>query len=87
MGNLERRLSKELKGNYPLGQNYFETEEAFLFRHEYETTWNFDSDKNLSEYEQGESEVCVKGRLKCCLHFLEEIGGNQNVLDVIEKRI
>ena len=75
---------KELKDKYPLDQSYFESEEAFFFRHEYKTTSNFDFDKNLSEYEQGESEMCVKSRLKRCLHFWQEIGANENVLDVIE---
>ena len=75
---------KELKDKYPLDQNYFEMEEAFLFRYEYKVTSNFDFDKNLSEYEKGESEICVKGRLKLCLHFWQEIGANENVLDVLE---
>ena len=44
---------KELKDKYPLDQNYFEMEEAFLFRYEYKVISNFDFDKNLSEYEQG----------------------------------
>ena len=38
----------------------------------------------MSEYEQGESEICVKGRLKRCLHFWQKIGADENVLDVIE---
>ena len=75
---------KELKDKYPLDQSYFEMEEAFFFRLEYKITSNFDFDKNLSEHEQGESEICVKGRLKRCLHFWQEIGANENVLDVIE---
>ena len=74
---------KELKDKYPLDQNHFETEEAFFFRLEYKITSNFDFDKNLSEYVQGESEICVKGRLKR-LHFWQKIGANENVLDVIE---
>ena len=57
---------KELKDKHPLDQSYFETKEAFFFRLEYKITSNFDFDKNLSEYEQGESEICVKGRFKCC---------------------
>ena len=67
---------KELKDKYPLDQNYFETEEAFFFRLKYKISSNFDV--------QGESEICVKGRLKRCLHFWQEIGANENVLDVIE---
>ena len=80
-GKSGKTSSKEL---YPLDQNCFETEEAILFKNEYEATSNFDFDKNLSKYDQGESEVCVNGRLKCCLHFWEEIGANENVLDVKE---
>ena len=75
---------KELKDKYPSDQSYFETEEAFFFRLEYKITSNFDFDKNLSEYEQGESEICVKGRLKRRLHFWQEIGVDENVLDIIE---
>ena len=51
---------KELKDKYPLDQNYFETEEAFLFRYEYKVTSNFDFDKNLSEYKKEKVKFVLK---------------------------
>ena len=40
-------------------------------------------DKNFSEYEQGESESFVEGRLKNSFSFWQNIGASQTVLDTI----
>ena len=45
--------SKELKDEYPLDQNYFETEEAFLFGNEYEATSNFEFTKTCPNTNKG----------------------------------
>ena len=59
----------------------FDVDEQFLIENEQYVVDGVDLCKNLSEYEQGETEVLVKGRLKESVSFREKIGADSKVLE------
>ena len=62
-----------------------DVDEQFLIENEPHIVDRVDLCKNLSEYEQGETEVLVKGRLKESVSFWEKIGEDSKVLEIISQ--
>ena len=77
---------KDMKDEYSC--NFYkniDVDEQFLIENEQHVVDGVDLCKNLSEYEQGETEVLVKGRLKESVSFWEKIGAGSKVLETISK--
>ena len=75
---------KDMKDEYSC--NFYkniDVDEQFLIENEQHVIDGVDLCKNLSEYEQGETEVLVKGRLKESVSFWEKIGTRSKVLKII----
>ena len=70
--------------NYNFNKN-IDVDEQFLIENEQHIVDGVDLCKHLSEYEQGETEVLVKGRLKESVSFREKIGGGSKVLEIISQ--
>ena len=62
-----------------------DVDEQFLIENEQHVIDGVDLCKNLNEYEQGETEVLVKGRLKESVSFWEKIGTGSKVLEIISQ--
>ena len=62
-----------------------DVDEQFLIENKQHVIDGVDLCKNLSEYEQGETEVLVKGRLKESVSFWEKIGTGSKVLEIISQ--
>ena len=62
-----------------------DVDEQFLIENEQHVIDGVDLCKNLSEYEQGETEILVKGRLKESVSFWEKIGIGSKVLEIISQ--
>ena len=70
------------KYDYVSGKS-IDSEEEFLVNFDQDAVQGINLDKTFSEYEQRESEIFVKGRLKNSFSFWQKIGASQNVLDTI----
>ena len=70
------------KYDYVSGES-IDSEEEFLVKFDQDAVQGINFDKNFSEYEQGESEIFVKGILKNSFSFWQKVGASQNVLDTI----
>ena len=70
------------KYDYVSGKS-IDSEEEFLVNFAQNAVQSINFDKNFAEYEQGESEIFVKGRLKSSFSFWQKIGASQNVLETI----
>ena len=71
------------KYDYDVSGKSIDSEEEFLVNFDQDGVQGINFNKNFSEYERGESEIFVKGRLKNSFSFWQKIGASQNVLDTI----
>ena len=91
-GATDVRSTQNLKPTSSQKQNDFIKDEYFHISNSFSSEFNIDShdiDKhsfteNYFEYEQGESCILVKGRLKKHIQFWKDIGTNNFILDVIQ---
>ena len=82
-GKSKNKYVNEFKVKYD--NSFIDTNlQAFLEENEQSIVNSVNYESNFAEFEKGESEIIVKGRLKKNLEYWKGIGANKFILDTIE---